>query len=113
MVQKPFINIFTTRYAIQQHSRTTLLWIGQSLKRLYEQLSGFVFNMQVLIFNWKPVLPDFTTSVNFVQFIRLVNVFWPLAKCHKEAEYHSNKIVLSMGKKVAKEDLLGAKVDYF
>ena len=93
-MQKPFINIFTTLFAIQQHSRTTLLWIGQSLKRLYEQLSGFVFNMQVLIFNWKPVGK-------------------PLAKCHKEAEYHSNKIVLSMGKKVAKEDLLGAKVDYF
>ena len=51
-------------------------------------------------------------SVNFVQFIRFVNVFWPLAKCHKEAKYHSNKIVLSMCKKEAKEDSLGAKGDY-
>ena len=100
-MQKPFINVFTTLYAIQQHSWTTLVWIGQSLKRLYEQLSGFVFNMQVSIFNWKPVLPDFTMSVNFVQFIRFVNVFWPLTKCHKESKYHSNKIVLSMRKKVA------------
>ena len=69
--------------------------------------------MQVSIFNWNPVLPDFTESVNFVQFIRFVNVFWPLAKCHKEAKYHSNKIVLSLRKKVVKEDSLGAKVDYF
>ena len=29
-----------------------------------EQLSGFVFNMQVSIFNWKPVLPDFTMSAS-------------------------------------------------
>ena len=99
VLQKPFINIFTTLFAIQQHSRTTLVWIGQSLKRLYEQLSGFVFNIQVLIFNWKFVLPDFTMSVNFVQFIRFLNVFWPLTKCHKEAKHHSNKIVLSMRKK--------------
>ena len=55
---------------------------------------------------------DFTMSVNFVQFIRFANVFWPLTKCHKESKYHSNKIVLSMRKKVAKEDSLGAKVDY-
>ena len=73
MMQKPFINIFTTLFAIQQHSRTTLLWIGQSLKRLYEQLSGFVFNMQVLIFNWKPELPDFTMSVNlFAEFLTML-----------------------------------------
>ena len=52
-------------------------------------------------------------SINFVQFIRFVNVFWLLTKCHKEAKYHSNKIVLSMRKKVAKEVSLGAKVDYF
>ena len=44
-------------------------------------------------------------SVNLVQFIRFVNVFWPLAKCHKEAKYDSNK--------VAKEDSLGAEVEYF
>ena len=111
-VQKPFINIFTTLFAIQQHSWTTLVWVGQSLKRLYEQLSGFVFNTQILIFDWKPVLLDFTMSVNLAKFIRFLNVFWPLAKCHKEAKYHSNKIVLSMRKKLAKEDSLGAKVDY-
>ena len=52
-------------------------------------------------------------SVNLVQFIRFVNVFWPPAKCHKESKYHSNKIVLSMDKKVAKKDSIGAKVDYF
>ena len=49
-------------------------------------------------------------SVDFVQFIRFVNVFWPLAKCHKEAKYHSNKILLSLCKKVVKEDSLGAKL---
>ena len=27
---------------------------------------------------------DFTLSVNFVQFICFVNVFWPLAKCHEK-----------------------------
>ena len=44
----------------------------------------FAFNMQVSIFNWNPVLPDFTESVNFVQFIRLVNVFWPLTNATKK-----------------------------
>ena len=42
-------------------------------------------------FSIKPFfLPDVALLVNFVQFICLVNVFWPPAKCHEKMEYHSN-----------------------
>ena len=50
---KSFIKTFTTLFAIQQHSWTTLVWIGQSLKRFYEQLSGFCIQYASIDFQLK------------------------------------------------------------
>ena len=44
---------FTTLFAIQQHSWTIQVWIGESLKRLYEQLSGFCFQYASIDFQLK------------------------------------------------------------
>ena len=44
---------FTILFAIQQHSWTIQVWIGESLKHLYEQLSGFCFQYASIDFQLK------------------------------------------------------------
>ena len=117
---------------VKTHERTlkhTSLWLGRKTQRfsgtnqMPERLRPFGTSLvrqcpqglfrPDLKSTHSPWVSEDAMSVNLVQFIRFVNVFWPPAKCHKESKYHSNKIVLSMDKKVAKKDSLGAKVDYF
>ena len=82
------MNIFITLFAIRKDSWTALVWKRQSLMCLYMQLSVFCIQQASIDFKLNTYFAWLIMSVNFVQFIRFVNVFWPLAKCHEEAEYH-------------------------
>ena len=79
-------------------NRTITKALVRTIERILYLIGKYLFSIKTLF---------------FVKFIRFVNDFWPLEKFHEETEYQSNKIVLSVSKKMVKENSLGANADYF
>ena len=107
IMQKPFMTTFTTLFAIQQHSWTTEVWIGESLKRLYEQLSGFCFQYASIDFQLKTC---FAWLYRVSKFCSVHSLCECLLAASKMPQRSQIPLVLSLRKKVVKEDSLGAKL---
>ena len=79
-------------------NRTIIKALVRTIERILYSIGKYLFSIKTLF---------------FVKFIPFVNVFWSLEKFHEETENQSNKIVLSVSKKMVKENSLFAKADDF